>query len=302
MLDTAEYRDKLQEKVVVVTGAASGLGKALSEHLAEHGSKVFLVDISPSVEQVAEELNRQHPESAGWAVCDLCQVHLLQGLFDRAVERFGHIDIVVNNAGIANERSLFSQPDHRELEQIVHVNLLAPMEATRIAVRYFRETGRPGVVVNTASVGGLLPVSIMESYGTTKAGLIFFTRSCRGLAPQIRVNAVAPSFANTPLVAQNRLVSGYPFLSSVGLMGRTKVVRAMLRAMCDDTLAGDTLMVAMGRLPEKITFHDEVLARVASYIAGGAISKYTSVLGTLFARALDGALGLVRRRIPDKDE
>ncbi|PIA13784.1 NAD(P)-binding protein, partial [Coemansia reversa NRRL 1564] len=187
-----DYSVKLKNKVAIVTGAASGFGKLLSERLVEYNANVLLVDINPSIEQQSKLLNKEKPGSTHWEVCDLCQTHLIQGLFDNAIKHFGKVDFVVNNAGIANDCSLFSQPDYRELDKIVRLNLQAPMEATRVAVRYFKKSKREGVVVNTASIGGLLPVSIMESYGTTKAGLIFFTTTCRNLAPQIRVNAIAP--------------------------------------------------------------------------------------------------------------
>ncbi|KAJ2770655.1 hypothetical protein IWQ56_000055 [Coemansia nantahalensis] len=292
------YRAQLQGKVVLVTGAASGIGKALCEHLVGLDAKVFLVDVNQRIEQQAESLNQERADSAGWFACDLCQLQHIQAAFDSALAHFGQVDIVVNNAGIANSRSLFSQPDHSELEQIVRINLLAPMEATRIAVRYFRDAKRTGVVVNTASVGGLLPLSVMESYGTTKAALIFFTRTCRSLAPLIRVNAVAPYFARTPLVATNRIVSQYPLIQAVGLMHPAKVVRAMLKAMCDESVCGDTLMVSMGCRPAKVAFYDELALDVTSYIVKGTVRKYASAFSKLFMRALDGTIGALRKRAP----
>ncbi|KAJ2314643.1 hypothetical protein IWW52_004231, partial [Coemansia sp. RSA 2704] len=265
-----EYHAQLEGKVAIVTGAASGFGKLLTERLVGLNAKVFLVDISPDVELFSQTLNEQHPGLTHWAVFDLCQTKSIQAVFDQATQHFGHVDILVNNAGIANNCSLFSQPDHVELERIVRLNLMAPMEATRVAVRYFKDTGRSGVVVNTASVGGLLPISLMESYGTTKAGLIFFTTTCKGLAPQIRVNAVAPYFADTPLVKNNRIAKSYPLVRQMGLMSPKKVVGAMLQAMCNESLAGDTLMVAMGAKPQKLTFYDDLTMQVTSYIASGA--------------------------------
>ncbi|KAI8324692.1 NAD(P)-binding protein, partial [Martensiomyces pterosporus] len=241
-----KYISQLEGKVVVVTGAASGLGKQLSERLAEYKAQVLLVDINPGIKQVSDEINArlgEHQTATSYMVSDVRKANDIQAYFDKAVEVFGCIDVVVNNAGIANECSLFSQKDSVELDRIIDINLRAPMEATRIAVRYFRETGLNGVVLNTASIGGLTPISIMESYGTTKAGLIFFTTTCKGLAPQIRVNAVAPYFTNTPLVENNRMVSAYPIVGQIGLMNSDKVVKTMIRAICDESLAGDTLMI-----------------------------------------------------------
>ncbi|KAJ2891081.1 hypothetical protein IWW38_003778 [Coemansia aciculifera] len=174
------------------------------------------------------------------------------------------------------------------------------MEATRIAVRFFKESGRKGVVLNTASVGGLMPLSIMESYGTTKAALIFFTATCKSLAPQIRVNAVAPYFADTPLVANNRLVQSYPLVRQLGLMKPEKVIKTMVKAIGDESLAGDTLMVAMGAVPEKLTFYDSISLHVTSYIARGTVNRYATAVSSYFARALDSILGYVRKPVPLK--
>ncbi|KAJ2078689.1 hypothetical protein H4R24_004296 [Coemansia sp. RSA 988] len=296
-----DYSTKLENKIAIVTGAASGFGKLLTEKLVEYNAKVLLVDVNPSIEQQSKLLNQEKPGSTHWEVCDLCQTHLIQGLFDNAVKYFGRVDFVINNAGIANECSLFSQPDHKELDRIVRLNLQAPMEATRVAVRYFKDSQRQGVVVNTASVGGLLPVSIMESYGTTKAGLIFFTTTCRSLSPQIRVNAIAPYFADTPLVANNRLVGSYPLVQQIGLMNPHRVIRAMLKAMCDETLAGDTLIVAMGSRTEKLTFYDDLTVQVTSYIASGTFNKYASLFNKFFTRTLNSTLGFLRNRNASKD-
>ncbi|KAJ2643979.1 hypothetical protein GGF44_000892 [Coemansia sp. RSA 1694] len=296
-LDT--YKANISGKVVIVTGAASGLGKKLSECLAEFNAKVLLVDINAAVEGVSQEINAQLGcDATSWIVCDLCKLGDIQKYLDHAIQLYGHYDVVVNNAGIANEQSLFSQPDSTELDRILSLNIRAPMEATRIAVRYFKASGRKGVVLNTASVGGLIPLSIMESYGTTKAALIFFTATCKSLAPQIRVNAVAPYFADTPLVANNRLVQSYPLVRQIGLMQPEKVIKAMVKAIADESLAGDTLMVAMGAKPERLTFYDSISLHVTSYIVSGTANRYATAVSSYFARALDSFLGYVRRPVP----
>ncbi|KAJ1999021.1 hypothetical protein H4R26_005226, partial [Coemansia thaxteri] len=268
--------------------------------LAEYNAQVLLVDINNNVESVSLEINAHVGRNAtSWIVCDLCKLQDIQGYFDYALDQYGHFDIVVNNAGIANEQSLFSQPDSTELDRIIGVNLRAPMEATRIAVRYFKSNERKGTILNTASVGGLLPISLMESYGTTKAGLMFFTATCKGLAPLIRVNAVAPYFADTPLVATNRLVRSYPLVQQVGLMKPEKVIKAMVKAIGDESLAGDTLMVAMGAKPEVLTFYDSVSFHVTSYIISGTTTRYASAISSYFARALNSILGYIRNPMPD---
>ncbi|KAJ1799972.1 hypothetical protein LPJ59_001441, partial [Coemansia sp. RSA 2399] len=293
------YREKIQDKVAIVTGAASGLGKRLSEQLVNLGAKVLLVDISDDVKTVSAQINSNHSDNrVEWMLCDLTNIDNIQAYFDKAVSVFGHVDIVVNNAGIANSRSLFSQPDHTELDEILAVNLRAPMEATRIAVRYFTDTGRPGVVLNTASVGGLIPISMMESYGTTKAALMFFTATCKSLAPLVRVNAVAPYFTDTPLVQNNRLVNSFPLVKQLGLMKPDKVVRVMLKAICDESLAGDTLMVSLGTGARKVELYREQAVHATSFIAGGTINKYSASVSNFFITVLDAVIGFLRNPPP----
>lgn len=295
-----QYKLNIQNKVTIVTGAASGLGKALCAQLASFNANILLVDIDPSVQQVSEDLNKQHnnPKLTSWIISDVGQLDQIQKYFDYAIQVFGHYDIVVNNAGIANQKSLFSQPDSKELDRILNINLRAPMEATRIAARYFKSTNRQGVVLNTASVGGLLPVSLMESYGTTKSALIFFTTTCKRLAPLVRVNAVAPYFADTPMVAENRLVKSFPIVRQLGLMKPEKVVRAMVKAIGDESLCGDTLIVALGAKTERLTIYDRVNVEIASYIAGGATRSIVAFIGSYFTQIINSALGYLRQRKP----
>ncbi|KAJ2375631.1 hypothetical protein IW150_002442 [Coemansia sp. RSA 2607] len=293
---TEAYLAALSGKVAIITGAASGIGKRLAETLSASNLKLLLIDINPAIAHLSAQL----PNSAHLTI-DLCLPNAFETCLARALDTFGTLDIIVNNAGIANECSLFSQENAQELTRILDLNLKAPMDATRVAVRYFRQAGRPGVVLNTASVGGLMPISLMESYGTTKAALIFFTASCKALAPHVRVNAVAPYFADTPLVANNRLVRSYPLVQQVGLMNPDNVVRTMVRALADQELAGDTLIVAMGAKPEKLTFYDDLTMHVTTYITKGTFNKYAASFNSYFSRALNSILGYLRNPLPVQD-
>ncbi|KAJ2775418.1 hypothetical protein IWQ56_000056 [Coemansia nantahalensis] len=278
-MPASQYASVLKDKVAIVTGAASGMGKLLVEQLVACGAQVLLVDISPTLQQLADELNSRREKSAEWLTCDLCQTQTIQEALECAVGHFGHVDIVVNNAGIINKASLFQQPDHADLERVMRVNLIAPMEGTRIAVRYFQSTGRRGVILNTASVAGLTPTSFMETYGTSKAGLLFFTAACKDLAPLVRVNAVAPYFVDTPLVSGSAVLNERPMLLKFGMLQPEQVVDAMLQAICDESLAGDTLVVYSNRDPVRLTMYDDQALSVVSGIAMGVLGKLHASVG-----------------------
>ncbi|KAJ2156289.1 hypothetical protein GGF46_005291 [Coemansia sp. RSA 552] len=296
------YASTLKDKVVIVTGAASGFGKLLSESLVQYDAKVLLVDIDPLVQQVAESLDKQDKGAAHWHQCDLCQLEAIKPAFDSAVERFGHVDVLMNNAGIMNKTRFFDQTDSKELEQLIRLNLLAPMEATRIAARYFKESGRQGVVVNSASVGGVLPVSFLDIYGTSKAGLIYFTASCKGLAPQVRVSAIAPYFADTPLVSNSAVFGDYPLLLKAGLVSPEEVVAAMLRSICDKSLAGETLIVAPSKKPKRLTIFDATTSQVSFQVVGGLAKKRVLPTGKAVRRALDWAVKVSKKSKPAAPE
>ncbi|KAJ2783319.1 hypothetical protein H4R18_001765 [Coemansia javaensis] len=292
----SKYAGALKDKVVIVTGAASGMGKLLVERLVGFGAQVMLVDVNPEVESMSAAFNAEREKATWWAVCDLQKAGGIQEYFDQAVEHFGHVDIVVNNAGIINSASLFSQPDHTDLERVMRINLIAPMEGTRVAVRYFKETGRQGVVLNTGSISGLTPLSFLETYGTSKAAVLYFTASCKDLAPQVRVNAVAPYYVETPFIKGSAVIDQYPMLLKIGVLKPERVVNAMLRALCDKSLAGDTLVITDGNKDERLKIYDDLALQVSSRLAGGLVSSAISFVGSLVSSMARGAIDLTRRR------
>lgn len=187
-------------KAAVVSGGGSGIGRAAVLALVERGASVIVADVDAAG---GEETVRLAAEKGGIALyrhCDVTRTEDLAGAFASAVEHFGRFDIAFNNAGIGGE-DLFSD-DPGDWARVVDIDLTAVIDATRIAVREMRRAGRPGVIINTASMGGLLPMPDSPVYAAAKAGVVNFSRSLGYLAADsnIRVNAICPSFVDTPLV------------------------------------------------------------------------------------------------------
>ncbi|KAJ3335726.1 hypothetical protein HDU93_004607, partial [Gonapodya sp. JEL0774] len=192
-------RYDVRGKVAIITGAASGFGEGLAWRLAEQGAKVVLGDTNNAGHQLAKMINdKMGLKAAVFAICNVTVSTDMKNLFDLAKASFGRVDIFVGNAGIP-ERRLFAEDVDDTWHTVVAVDLIAVVQGTRMAITEFKKAGKPGVIVNTASMAGLIPVPEMPVYSAAKGGLVHFTRSLGRLNSQlgIRVNCVCPGGAAT---------------------------------------------------------------------------------------------------------
>jgi ketoreductase RED2 len=186
-------------EVVVVTGSSSGIGRAVAERFAREGARV-VVNSSRSVED-GESLARSLPEAV-YVQGDVSREEDARRLVATAVERFGRLDVVVNNAG-TTRRVPFPDLDGADDElwqRIFGVNLMGPWYVSRAAVDELRKT--KGSIVNVGSVAGVVAAGSSLPYAVSKAALHHLTRTlAQALAPDVRVNAVAPGLVETPWTA-----------------------------------------------------------------------------------------------------
>ncbi|KAI9506965.1 hypothetical protein GGI25_000012 [Coemansia spiralis] len=247
---------QINGKVVVITGASRGFGKRLAELIVQKGGKVVLGDIlEEEGHQTASELNNsKHAGGKKVAIFQKCDVRSpdnISELIKLAEREFGCLDIMVNNAGIGGTVP-WADSDSASLSRTVDINLKAPMEGTRLAVKYFMENGRPGCVVNVASMMAFFPAEFGPVYGATKSGVVNFTAACATLAlmdPPIRVNAVAPNFADTAMVKGNAAHESNAVLRMNGILTVDEVVGQMIRCIEDEALVGDSIKMLPGKPP-----------------------------------------------------
>ena len=190
----------LDGKVALVTGSSSGIGEAVARALADAGAAV-MVNSATSVE-AGEKVAASLPRAA-YVQADIGDATACTALVDATLDRFGRLDVLVNNAGttkvIAHEDldAVTDEIWHR----IFDVNVLGAWHLTRAAVPALQESGN-GVVVNISSVAGQRPTGSSIPYAVSKAALNHLTLLlARALGPQIRVNAVAPGLVDTPWTA-----------------------------------------------------------------------------------------------------
>lgn len=188
-------------KVAIVTGAGGGLGRSHALELARRGARVVVNDLGGSIDgsggdagpaaKVAQEIN----EAGGEAVADNSSVSTPEGgkaIVQTAVDAFGTVDIVINNAGILRDKT-FHNMTPELLEPVISVHLLGAFYVTQPAWLIMREKGY-GRVINTSSNSGLLGNFGQSNYGAAKLGLVGFTRvlANEGKSKGIKVNAIAP--------------------------------------------------------------------------------------------------------------
>ncbi len=185
------------EKVALVTGAARGIGLATAKRFLREGWRVALLDIEEQLLQdAATQLER--PDAALALHCDVADPAMVTRAFVQLARRFGRLDALVNNAGIAQFAPLMETSDD-DWHRILAVNLTGPFLCTKAAVPLLREQG--GTIVNITSISAVRASTLRSAYGTSKAGLAHLTKqlAVELASAGIRVNAVAPGPVDTAM-------------------------------------------------------------------------------------------------------
>jgi NAD(P)-dependent dehydrogenase (short-subunit alcohol dehydrogenase family) len=192
--------NELEGKVAIVTGGAAGLGEGMSRRFAAEGARVLIADIDADA---GAALAADIGGNALFVEADVSQLDQIGGLVTAAVDRFGGLHVMVNNAGVSSamHRSIFDD-DLADFEKVMAVNLRGVMAGTRDAARQMREAGTGGSIINVTSIGGILAGGGVLTYRASKAAVIQFTKSAAiELAHyEIRVNAIAPGNIRTGIV------------------------------------------------------------------------------------------------------
>jgi NAD(P)-dependent dehydrogenase (short-subunit alcohol dehydrogenase family) len=207
----------LEGKVAIVTGGAGGLGRGMVELFAAEGARVVIADVDVSAGAAfAEQLG----PSATFKQADVRDADQIQAVVDLAVNRFGGLHVMCNNAGIGGSFKRFLDDDFEDFDRVMAVNIYGVMVGSQRAARHMAANGG-GVILNTTSIGGINAGSGVMAYRATKAAVIHFTRSIAVELAQhdIRVNCIAPAHIPTAINAamdQSLIVRAMQPLQRVG--------------------------------------------------------------------------------------
>jgi NAD(P)-dependent dehydrogenase (short-subunit alcohol dehydrogenase family) len=186
----------LQGKRVVITGGASGIGRATAARFIQEGARVCVFDRDvPGGERLLQDL----PGLAGFVPCDVASLEQIPAAFARAVALMGGVDVLVNNAGISIRHASVLEITPEAWNRVIGINLTGHFFVAQAAARLMVAQGG-GVILNMASTNGIMGFRYYADYNATKAGVIELTRSMAiELAPKVRVLAVAPGYVMTPM-------------------------------------------------------------------------------------------------------
>jgi NAD(P)-dependent dehydrogenase (short-subunit alcohol dehydrogenase family) len=240
----------LSGRTAIITGASRGIGLAIAQRLAADGANVVLTARKQeSADAAAEQVNGSAIGVAAHAVDE----DAAKRCVDLTLDRFGGVDILINNAGTNPAYGPLIEQDHARFAKIFEVNLWAPLLWTSLAVKaWMGEHG--GAIVNTSSIGGMHQSPHMGLYNATKAALIHVTKQLAlELSPRVRVNAVCPGVVRTRLAEalwkdHEEVLSASTALERVGEPPDVAAAVAFLVSDEASWITGDTMVIDGGQV------------------------------------------------------
>ena len=192
---------RLEQKISLITGAAQGIGLATALKFAHEGATVIVCDVKrKAVDEAVKECEALGATAVGF-VMDVTQRDMVDAVVARVMEHFGRIDVLVNNAGITQDARL-QKMTLEQFDRVIDVNLRGVFHCAQAVTETMVAQGS-GVILNASSVVGIYGNFGQTNYAASKFGVIGFTKTwSRELGPKgVRVNAVAPGFISTPILA-----------------------------------------------------------------------------------------------------
>jgi NAD(P)-dependent dehydrogenase (short-subunit alcohol dehydrogenase family) len=243
---------RFRDKVAIVTGAASGIGLATAKRLGSEGARVVIADLNGDAAKQSADSVRQAgaPDALGMA-CDVSSETQVAATVKAALDRFGRLDAIINNAGLMTFKSL-EDLTIEDWQKVLNVDLFGAVHFTKQAFL----TMKPGsAIVNVASIHALMTSPLVAPYAAAKAAVVSLTRSAsiEGKAKGIRVNVVLPGAIDTPMLWDNPNVKSGVEKVDPNMVGKPEDIAAAIAFLASDNAAfvtGTALRVDGGRLDQ----------------------------------------------------
>jgi NAD(P)-dependent dehydrogenase (short-subunit alcohol dehydrogenase family) len=240
---------RFEKKSVIVTGGGSGIGAAAARAYAAEGAAVAVADLNEeNAVRVTEEIQAAGGRARAFRV-DVSDEGQVERLVADTVEAFGGLDVLVNNAGIGEQPTPIDERPSSDWQRVIDVNLSSAFYGTKYAARYWKGKARGGVIVNVASILGIVGFKGAPAYTAAKHGMVGLTKAAALELAEfgIRVVSVNPAFIRTPLIAgmEEAVLPLHP----IGRLGESEEVASMILYLSSDEagfLTGATYLVDGG--------------------------------------------------------
>ena len=229
----------LRNKVVLVTGASSGIGRAIAVICAQEGARIVVSDIAPEGGQETVARVREIGGDAVFCIADIGKPEDMQSLVSHAVAHYGRIDVACNNAGITGPHTLTADYPLEAWLQVININLSGVFYGLKYQIEAMLKTGG-GSIINVASILGVVGFEAASAYTAAKHGVVGLTQTAalEYGARGIRINAVGPGFIHTPMTtsldsdaqATAKVVGAHP----IGRLGRAEEVAELVVWLASD--------------------------------------------------------------------
>lgn len=239
------------DKIVVVTGGARGIGYAIAEEFCQYGAIPVIIDLGEEiVESAVKQLEAKGYKATGYSA-DVTNSERIATVFKEIVKKFSKIDILVNNAGITRD-GLILKMKESDWDSVINVNLKGSFICTQKVCRFMLKQ-RNGVILNIASVIGIMGNAGQANYAASKAGIIALTKSTAKefSSRNIRVNAIAPGFIETEMtkLLSDKVVEEYAKAIPLGKMGKPQDIANLCIFLASNEanyITGQTIQVDGG--------------------------------------------------------
>lgn len=226
------------DKVVLIVGGATGIGRAAAEAFAKAGAAVMVGDIDDRAEETVTSISKAGGQ-AHWRRVDVADLAQTEALVKATIDNFGSMHAAFNNAGILPPPKLFAEIDERDFDRTIAVDLKGVFNCMQAEIRFMLGNGG-GAIVNTASVGGLIANPNMAPYIAAKHGVIGLTRAAaiEYARDGIRVNAIAPGLVRTamtePWFQDDEFMAAFYAASPIGRAADPEEISGMVLHLCSD--------------------------------------------------------------------
>jgi NAD(P)-dependent dehydrogenase (short-subunit alcohol dehydrogenase family) len=230
-----------ENKVALVTGAASGLGLAAAQAFAEAGASVALADRNEKAVRSAADQLVASGHKALAIRCDVSHDAEVEAMVRETVANFGRLDVAYNNAGVQNELAETADTTAKDYDRVMGINLRGVWNSMKFELQHMRKQGR-GAIVNCSSLGGLVGGAERGIYHAAKHGVLGFTKSAalEYAAKGIRINAVCPGLIQTPMsdqmvaAGQGEALAAMTKMIPMARVGRPEEIASAVLWLCSD--------------------------------------------------------------------